>query len=350
MHIIVDIREAHPLMRDTELLWEVWGNIWRSYFPHDTLTYLIFDTQIKKDNSYISVPHGSGSWWKKRLIAQKNTNEIFRCVNFSIYAPYDKHIPTLTHIFDHRAWLYPRESESSFLGKKNIERRYQHIYKESHKVIVPSMDTGLESMELWGVKESKLEVIPYFSLFREGEKMKAPVSLDTAIPFFLYDGVLGSESKILDTLKGFEIYKQKWGANTLIIHGYFSDELSNVIQIIRTLDLTEYVKIAWVLSKEERAWLYRHAQAWLMLSGYYSAWPAIEMAYHAWLPMILSDIPISRNYSEIRIHPNHIIDELPGILRRYEKRVDTKKIREYTEKDIMTAYKNYLSEGFGSVK
>lgn len=71
------------------------------------------------------------------------------------------------------------------------------------------------------------------------------------------------------------------------------------------------------------------------------------MAHEAWLPLILSDIPIARIYSDIRIHPNHIIAELPKVLKKYEEKKERyKKPRDYTEKDVMQAYKNYLSEGF----
>ena len=115
MHIIVDIRDAHPLLSMTERYGETWANLWHKYHPLDTFSFLIFDTQVAKDPRYIHLPRGIDAWWKKRKLIAHSGNEVYRCVNFSHYDPYDKHIPTLSHIFHNRPSLYPQDGESSYI-------------------------------------------------------------------------------------------------------------------------------------------------------------------------------------------------------------------------------------------
>lgn len=45
MHIIVDIRSKHIEDFSTIRYAENWAKKWRKYYPHDTITFLIFEEQ-----------------------------------------------------------------------------------------------------------------------------------------------------------------------------------------------------------------------------------------------------------------------------------------------------------------
>ncbi len=345
MHLIVDIRDAHPLSSFTERYGESWGKLWQKYHPHDSLTFLILDTQIVKWENYVQVPRGPDAWWRKRNLIASKGNEVFRCVNFSLYAPYDRHVPTLTHIFHNRAWLYPNEWETGYIARKTLEYRMHRTIRDSIKIIVPSMSTGLECVELWWVKESDIEIIPYIPLSKWEIDELTGTHFQIDDSFFLYDGSFWSEGNIISILKGFESYRYLYGGTAkLIMHGSPGHELSNVTQMIRAFDLTEHVKIVGVLEWPKYEWLYANANAWIMLGSYYSGGPRVEYAHTHGLPMILSDVASVRHYGSKLIHPNHVAEELPPLLKSLESKKDhVQKEREYSEHDIIKVYENYLS-------
>ncbi len=81
-----------------------------------------------------------------------------------------------------------------------------------------------------------------------------------------------------------------------------------------------------------------------MLGSYYSGGPRVEFAHAHGLPMILSDVASVKNYESRLIHPNHVAEELPPILKSLETKVDTpRKMHDYKEQDIMRAYEGHLS-------
>lgn len=102
-------------------------------------------------------------------------------------------------------------------------------------------------MEIWQVREEKLEIVPYFSLRQNIITENTGLKYGIHAPFFLYDSGFGSESKLLDILKAFELYKEASGKNMLILHGSPLLELSHIIQIIRTFDLHDSVKLVSLL-------------------------------------------------------------------------------------------------------
>lgn len=216
---------------------------------------------------------------------------------------------------------------------------------DSTKIIVPSMSTGLECVELWGMKESNIEIIPYIPLSKWEIDELTGIQFQIGESFFLYDGSFWTESNILSILKGFEIYRHLYhGTSSLIMHGSLWNELSHITQIIRAFELTEYVKIVGVLEWPKYEWLYAHANAWIMLGSYYSGGPRVEFAHTHGLPMILSDVASVRQYGTKLIHPNHIAEDLAPILKSLEQGGDKeKRSHEYEEGDIVRAYENYLS-------
>ena len=346
MHIIIDIRDIHPFSSIVERYGESWWELWQKYHPHDTISYLIFETQIIKDSRYIQVPKWPASWWRKKKIMTHNKNEVFRCVNFSAYEPYTRHIPTLTHIFHNRAWLYPNEWENTYIARKALEYRIHRITHNSNKIIVPSMNVWLECVELWWIWEHNVEIMPYIPIMKRTSDPMTPIQFQIQEPYILYDGSFGSEWNILWMLKGFELYKHiyKWALN-LVMYGAPGHELSHITQVIRAFDLTESVKLVGILEWPNYEWLYENAKAWIMVGSYYSGWPRIELAHTYWLPMILSDIASTKHYNAFRIHPNHITQELAPILLALEKwTIHSKKTHEYKESEIVDAYEIHLSE------
>ncbi len=346
MHIIIDIRDAHPFWSIIERYGESWWKIWKSHHPHDSISYLIFESQYAKTDEYIQVPRWASSWWRKKKIVHHKNNEIFRCINFSSFDPYSRHIPTLTHIFNNRQWLYPHDWESSYIAKKALEYKMRRIARNSHKIIVPSMSVWLECVELWWIKEHDIEIIPYIPLEVWESDDLTGIQYQIQTPYFLYDWSFWTEGNIIGMLKWFEKYRHIHGGKThLVLHGSLGQELTHITHVLRSFELTDSVKLVGTLEWENYEWLYKHAKAWIMVGSYYSGWPRIELAYAHKIPMILSDITAIRWFGATYIHPNHISEELTSSLIHLEKRSwHKKRAHEYEVADILRAYEIHLAE------
>ena len=126
MHLIVDIRSRHPEDVGNHPLRAKTGrkngkNIIRTIL----VLFWFFDQQEAPEwENFLRVkPVGWFSSSKK--IASTNTNEIFRAINFSRYAPYDSSIPTLTFVMDMGRWLYDNETNANILRRKRARIRDQ---------------------------------------------------------------------------------------------------------------------------------------------------------------------------------------------------------------------------------
>lgn len=160
MHIIIDIRSRHTEDAYIAQYAQNWAQKWRKYSPHDSITFLVFDSQeAPEGEQFLRVK--PATWFSSpyKIIA-KNSNEIFRCINFSRYSPYDPSVPTITHIFDMGLWLYDSETNANILRRKEREFEIKKLLKNSTHFIVPSFATGMELVELWDIHEAHIDVIP----------------------------------------------------------------------------------------------------------------------------------------------------------------------------------------------
>lgn len=63
--------------------------------------------------------------------------------------------------------------------------------------------------------------------------------------------------------------------------------------------------------------LYAHSDGWIYLGGYYSGGSTFALMKQYKKPLLVADIPLLRDYSYHRIHPNHL-DEMPERLKKFE--------------------------------
>lgn len=306
MHIIVDIRTDSPQDILPVRTGIAWARLWIKHKKEDTISFLIYDHQdMVADFHTIVVGKPFLIFWKKRITAQK-TNQIFRCVNFSRFSPYDPRIPTISHIWTNAHKLYGDPLESSILRRYN-DFLHRYTLKHSTWLIVPDIQIGRELVELYNIQEDRIEIIPYFPVTPFSD-IAAINNTITQLPFFIYDGGYGNEANLLSLLSAWEKYKSEWWTHELLLIGAAMDGLSALTQMIRSLDLHNSVRYLWVLDAPTLHTLYQKARGWIYTGPYYSAGIMIEYAQVYKLPLLLSDIHAFDAYSGIKVHPNHSLD------------------------------------------
>lgn len=306
MHVIVDIRTTSPQETTPVRAGLAWARLWRQYKPDDTLSLLLYEHQEHFEGfSCIVVPQPLGIWWKKNL-KQKNTKQVFRCVNFSSFAPYDASIPTISHVWSNAMHLYGEPGQSSLMRRYTDWLRKQ-IFHRTTTLIVPDIQIGRELVELYDVWENQIEIIPYLPLSQLRDTAPLQMIL-TPHPYFIYDGGYGNEANILTLLAAWERYRHDWGKYELLLVGSAGEYLSSLTQMIRSLDIAGSVRYLGPIDDGTLHTLYKKAKGWIYTWPYYSAGSIIELAVSYELPMLLSDIVAFQNYDGLRVHPNHTSD------------------------------------------
>lgn len=342
MHLIIDIRSPSPIDPIVSRYARSWVDLWREYHPRDLVSYIHFDHQDCPDNG-ISIPIKSTWYWWYRPISVPWSSEIFRCVSFSSYDQYDPRIVTITHIFDHASSLYPwlEWSWIAWLIRKNTKN---HL-KKSSKIIVPSLSTGQETVDIAHIREDDIEIIPYISLSPEPGDHLTLSQLSISWHYWLYDGSYGSEANIAGLLRWYKQYRELGGIHTLIcIWQLVDNELSHISELIQKMNLTGSVRIIGSLEWSSIESIYMHASGWIYVGAYYTGGPRIELARSYQLPLLISNIPSLVEYhsNSITLHPNHL-EQLWQSLRDLEYKT-FKKTQKISNEDIMKIYTKILAE------
>ncbi len=108
MHLLIDIR--HENIHETlhRMSGKMFGKYWKISRPTDTVSYLVSPGgEIGEDKNTI-VLENTPTFFPKKKITTGKTNEIFRCINFSPFSPYDTSVPTISHIAHNAEMLYPQ--------------------------------------------------------------------------------------------------------------------------------------------------------------------------------------------------------------------------------------------------
>lgn len=347
MHIIVDIRARHPEDMYTNEYAINWARWWKKFSPNDEITYLVFDSQEAPEGEpFIRVK--PATWFSAPYkIVSKNKNEIFRCVNFSRYSPYDPSVPTITHIFDMGLWFYDSETNANILRRKEREFEIKRLLKHSSHFIVPSFSTGIELVELWNIHETAVDVVPLLPI-KPGKTDDSVFALQN-IPenFFLFDATFGIESNLEELLVQFARYHELGWKKHLVLHGNSQKNLKNITDIISRESIQKYVHITWCLSSQAREALYKKAKAWIFVWAYNTSKANIALAKSYNIPLILSDIPSFSPYDfAFKIHPNHL-ENLANILldkSYWENSQKTDSLDAELENAIFEKYKRILAE------
>lgn len=243
MHIIVDIRSQHLSDSTTIRYAKNWAQKWKNRHPHDTITFLIFENQEAPEQENFLRIRPTGWLSARKNIASTQKNEIFRCVNFSRYTPYDPKIPTITHIFDMAKWFYDNETNANILRRKEREYEIRKIVKQSSHIIVPNFFTGNELVELWNVHESKIDIFPFLTFENIPENDTIFQNINFPKEYFLHDASFGAEANIDMLLEQFAKYKQHGGKFSLVLHGNAGKHLKSITENIRALQLEKEVHI-----------------------------------------------------------------------------------------------------------
>ncbi len=173
MHLIVDIRARHPEDAPIVRYAENWVHLWKKYNPHDTYTFLVAPQQLPPVGENYLIAKNDTWFSPRRRLTLSKSNEIFRCINFSRYGPYDPKVPTTTHIFDLGRWFYDNEVNANILRRKEREYMISKMLHNSKHIIVPNFSIGSELVELWEVSENKIDILPFLDM--------QPIESDTSI-------------------------------------------------------------------------------------------------------------------------------------------------------------------------
>ena len=342
MHLLIDIRSTSPTDPVITRYASNWVNLWQSRHPGDLVSYIHFSHQKCPENGKSII--AKHSWyWKWKSLKSPWSHEIFRCVNFSGYAPYDKNIVTINHIFDHTNTLYP-STEKSWI--QEIVKKYtKKQLKKSGKIIVPSLVIWQETVDIIEIREDNIEILPYisFSLLTGDRRILHQLSISW--PYWIYDGSYGSEANIYGLLGGYKAYRDLGGTHTLLLMWQPVDmELRRISDMVQKMNLTWSVRIIGILEEEHIESLYMHSSGWLYIGAYYGGGPRIGLARSHKIPMLISDSPSLSDYhtGSITIHPNHL-SWLGQSLRDLEHKTKKEK-RNVSNDDIMKAYEKIIAE------
>lgn len=341
MHLIVDIRSPSPVDPMIARYASNWVDLWQTRHPGDTITYIHFSHQICPDNGKSVIVKSAWHGITKSLVAW-NTHEIFRCVNFSTYSPYDPRIPTISHIYDHVITLYPKVEHTWW---QNIIRKHiKSRIRKANTIIVPSLAIGQEAVDIMHIREDNIEIIPYISLQSAPADRNTLHQLSISWPYWIYDGSYGSEANIHGLLKWYKSYQELgWTHHLLLIGRPTEIELHRISDLIQKMNLTGHVRILWVLDEKSIESLYAFASGWIYIGAYYASGPRIELARSHNLPLLISSIPSLIDYQHwaISIHPNHL-GWLGQSIRDLEN-ITIPERRKVSNENIMKAYEKIIS-------
>ncbi len=302
MHILVDVRTTGPADLIRQNYGIAWVHLWKTYHPHDTITYLASPWSII-EWEVIYVRENWNILERRRIAHHQNGPD--RIISFSRLVPIDRSIPTLSHIFDSVELLYPRW-DHGIIGRTFKENQYNSLLKNSQSIIVPHLEVGMELVELSNIHEHKISVIPYFVPVRAHAPFSCLSPLGIIPGYWIVEGSSGDEWDPFWLLRAYSHYIHEFGGTKrLIITGDLWSNLRHISECIRWLNIMDYVKIVGILPEQDRIALYEYASGWIALGGYYGWGPTLAYALTYGLPIFTSDIAPIREYADITLHPNH---------------------------------------------
>lgn len=155
----------------------------------------------------------------------------------------------MTHIFDNASLLYPR-SELNYFERKKKENAYKKLLRKSHHIVVPHLETGMELVEIFGISEKKISVIPYFLPKKEYSSFTLLHPYSITPMYWIVEGTRGDEWNPFQLLQAYSHYIHEHnGTKRLIIVGDLGSNLKYISDCIRGLNIMEYVKIIGTLPK-----------------------------------------------------------------------------------------------------
>lgn len=341
MHLLLDIRSSGATDRAHVRYALLWADFWSALHPQDTLTFLCYEGDHVERENVITLSRKWSLFGPKKLANHAHGPD--RILQFSSLPPIDPSIPTVTHIFDAADFLYPRETLGYF-SRKREENIYKKILSDSEQIIVPHTNIGMELIELFGAKEEKMNVIPYFIPPFYSTKKSVLSQYTITSDYWITEGTPGSEWNPIGLLHAFSKYIHELEGNKkLLILGDMGENLGHITEYIRGLDLMEHVRIMGILPDEDHASLYEHSDGWIYVGSYYSAGTHLALAKSYNTPMLVADIPLLRDYSYVRIHPNHT-DELPEKLKSFETSLYENVEVSIDNEAIMSVYQKILAK------
>ena len=341
MHLLIDIRSSGATDRAHIRYALLWADYWKQIHPQDTITFLCYEgDHIHRDN-VITISRKWSLFGNKNLSNHSHGPD--RILQFSSLPPIDPSIPTVSHIFDAADFLYPREALGYF-SRKREANTYKKIIADSREIIVPHTNTGMELIELFDANEEKMNVIPFFIPPYESGKKSVLAQYTINPGYWITEGTPGSEWNPIGLLHAFSKYIHELaGTKKLLILGDMGENLGHITEYIRGLDLMEHVRIMGILPEDDHASLYEHMDGWLYVGPYYSAGTHLALAKSYEKPILVADIPLLRDYSYVRIHPNHT-DELPETLKSFETSLYENTEVSIDNEAIMNVYQKILAK------
>ena len=94
----------------------------------------------------------------------------------------------------------------NILERKLREREQKKLYDQSHHIIVPHLEIGVELVELSSVNESRVSVIPYLIPEREHSPFSHLHAYGITLGYWIVEGTRGDEWNPLGLLEAYAKY------------------------------------------------------------------------------------------------------------------------------------------------
>lgn len=311
MHILVDVRTSCPSDIPWLLYGHHWAQLWKKYHPHDQITFLAYVWDEILGFPSVFIKRGWQIFWHKKLAHHGYWPD--RSISFSRLPDFDRSVPSIRHIADLSKLIYP-EDPLSPMQYRWQERREREMLRHARHIIIPHTDLMAEIHELLHVDERKVSILPYLMPEKKEEHTSVILPHGIVGEYLIAEATNSEEWSPTLLFHIFDQYRRSTGdRRKLIIIGDVSKIMGTLSTLIRSLELTEIVKIVGSLTVTEREHFYRMASGWWYLGRYYSRGPSIALAGGYDLPLVLSDIPWLRGYGGISVHPNHVSEILDSL-------------------------------------
>lgn len=149
------------------------------------------------------------------------------------------------------------------------ERRKHHHDLYPHKALMVFCESEFgkkEATRYLNINEDRLRVIPIFpsEIIKDSVAVEQPLSLDKNTFFIHYPAQYWSHKNHYNLLQSFKMVLQSYPELKLVLTGSDKGNNTYILEIIETLNLTNFVIDLGFVRTEELKWVYLHSQGLVM--------------------------------------------------------------------------------------
>jgi len=311
------------------------------YYAREVINELL--SQDNK-NRYFFLDYMETEFNKDKLITIYNPFKIIKTYLWHNYLPYKTRklaldyifnfsaTPHLTHynekeiffVYDISWYLYP---EYHRLGRVFYHRlAFKTSLKNSYKIVVDSINTGQDLINIFNVPTSKIHVI--YPVYKPTHYHVNASPLKNKFPYILFVGTLEPRKNVESIIKAFyEIRKTSKIKYKLVICGKKGWMYKNIFELIKQLRLENDIVYMGYITDEDKSYLYQHADCFVYPSFYEGFGIPVLEAMSYGCPVVTSNVsslPEVAGQAGIQVDPYKLEDLINAI----RKIINNKKTRD----------------------